>query len=539
MNANVTAIALDAADWLLIREWAGQGLLPNLERIIGDGSHYSLSNHSLYRNESPWVSLLTGCPPEKTGYWTPLRFDHSNYRVHTQGAYSFQPCKPFYAMLPGRRVTVFDLPHCGRLFPEAEGVQILGWGAHSPMCSGVSRPTGLFNGYRRRFGAHPAWRLQNGGAWWDSSRLQRLRSALLEGIRRRNRINLALLVEHPADLTVLSFSELHIAGHHFWHLSDPDHPAYQRNRPPLEDFLLEVYRATDLALGELLKRLPADANLLLFSPEGGAANWCDLNSMIFLPELLFRWNFPGRSLLADDIRDNELPDRVSQPRFNDWVETVWSDYFSCLPPRWIPPAFRKFFKKMAALPGCNFPFYILRRLGELQWQPPSWYRPWWPQMKAFALPSYGDGYIRINLQGREPHGIVKADDYDRLCGELISWLKELRDPRSGRSAVKEVIVVSEQMPDIVPDRRPDADLVVIWEQQANDMIEGKTCGRLGPLPFWKSGSHQPTGFVLGLGPDIPRHASPGQARVTDLAPTVLQLLGIAAPSHLCGRPLFR
>ena len=37
----------------------------------------------------------------------------------------------------------------------------------------------------------------------------------------------ALLAEHPADLTVLAFSEIHIAGHHFWHLGDPAHPAYR------------------------------------------------------------------------------------------------------------------------------------------------------------------------------------------------------------------------------------------------------------------------------------------------------------------------
>jgi arylsulfatase A-like enzyme len=71
------------------------------------------------------------------------------------------------------------------------------------------------------------------------------------------------------------------------------------------------------------------------------------------------------------------------------------------------------------------------------------------------------------------------------------------------------------------------------------MIEEKTLGRLGPLPFWKSGSHQPTGFVIGQGPEIPKRTVPGQARVTDLAPTILDLLGVAPPGSLAGKSIFK
>ena len=252
------AIALDAADWQHIREWAGGGLLPNLKAIADRGAFRALENQPLYGNESPWVSLLTGCLPGKTGYWTPLRYDPRGYRVSDGRAYSFDPYKPFFALAPGRRVTVFDVPHCGRLFAGIDGVQVLGWGAHSPMSGGRSQPAGLLAALRRRFGPHPAWHTQNRGSWWDGGRLRRLHAALLEGVRRRGAILRALRREHPADLSLLAFSELHIAGHHFWHLSDPAHPAFQRNDPPLPDFLLDVYRETDRELGRLLDGMAAD-----------------------------------------------------------------------------------------------------------------------------------------------------------------------------------------------------------------------------------------------------------------------------------------
>jgi predicted AlkP superfamily phosphohydrolase/phosphomutase len=534
MSSPVLAIALDAADIGLVRAWVEQGLLPNLKRLFAGGSAFTLGNHPLYRNETPWVSLLSGCSPDQTGYWTPLRLRAGSYRVYDGGGYSFAPHRPFHALAADRRAVVFDLPHCGRLFPEVAGVQVLGWGAHSPMGGGQSEPAGLFRELQRRFGSHPAARLQNGGAWWDGDRLQRLHSALITGLRRRGAIMRALLAEHPADLWLMAFSELHVAGHHFWHLSDPGHPAFGRNAPPLPDLLLDVYRETDRELGRVLERMPGDARLLVFSPEGGAANWCDLNSLLFLPELLFRWSFPGHSLL--DGAGPAGPAVI--PAGSDWVEAVWRDHFSDLPPAWVPGPLQPPFRWLAGLPGCHFPFYVLRRLGALQWQPPVWYRPWWPRMKAFALPSYGDGCIRFNLKGREPQGIVEPAEYGALCRELSERLLRLRDPRSGRPLVREVVRVAEFLASGREDLRPDADLVVRWQGDANDMAEAEGAQRLGPAPFWKTGSHRPTGFVLGVGPGIAAGADAGEARVIDLAPTVLALLGVPRPAAMGGSPLF-
>ncbi len=536
MAPPLLAVALDAADIDLIRGWAAAGHLPTLAGLLARGTCFTLNGPALYRNEVPWVSLLTGCGPERTGYWTPLRFRPGRYAVADGGGYSYAACPPFYALAPGRRVTVFDLPHCGRVFPGVAGAQVLGWGAHSPMGGLQSSPAALAGALRRRFGAHPAMRMQNRGAWWDGQRLARLHAALLAGVRRRGAILRALLAERPADLHVFAFGETHIAGHHFWHLSDRGHPAHGRNRPPLPDLLLDVYRAVDRELGLLVERAPAGARLLVFSPEGGAANWCDLNSLLFLPEFLFRWSFPGRSL---QDAGGAAASAAVVPAGSDWVRAVWRDRFSCLPPPWLPRPLCSGFRRLAGWPGFGFPAYVLRRLGPLQWQPPAWYRPWWPRMKAFALPSYGDGYVRVNLRGREPRGIVDPGDYDALCRDLEARLLRLSDPRDGRRLVRAVVRPGEALAGLPVAMRPDADLVVLWEQRPNDAAEDPQAGRLGPAPFWKSGSHRPLGFLIGLGPGLLPARPAGRAQVIDVAPTVLELLGAPRPGHLGGAPLFR
>ncbi|WP_254034967.1 hypothetical protein [Planktothrix agardhii] len=81
-------------------------------------------------------------------------------------------------------------------------------------------------------------------------------------------------------------------------------------------------------------------------------------------------------------------------------------------------------------------------------------------MKAFALPTFAvEGFVRINLKGREPEGIVEPDNYDELCEELTQHLYNLKDARTGKSVIKKVVRTRDNVLDQDPDL-PNADLVV-------------------------------------------------------------------------------
>ena len=49
------------------------------------------------------------------------------------------------------------------------------------------------------------------------------------------------------------------------------------------------------------------------------------------------------------------------------------------------------------------------------------------------------GRIFVNLAGREPHGVVSPDDYERTREELIADLMKLCDPTSGQSVIRKVL----------------------------------------------------------------------------------------------------
>jgi predicted AlkP superfamily phosphohydrolase/phosphomutase len=154
-------------------------------------------------------------------------------------------------------------------------------------------------------------------------------------------------------------------------------------------------------------------------------------------------------------------------------------------------------------------------------------------MQAFAMPSYYDGQIRLNLKGREAEGVIEPSDYARVCEEIAALLRECRDALTGKPAVADV----ERSPR-GPDRLApsEADLVVVW-QGAPIGLDHPTLGRIGPLPYRRPGGHTgKTGFAYLNGPDWPQ-GDYGQASSFDVVPTVMDLMGAAPSARLSGHSL--
>jgi predicted AlkP superfamily phosphohydrolase/phosphomutase len=175
---------------------------------------------------------------------------------------------------------------------------------------------------------------------------------------------------------------------------------------------------------------------------------------------------------------------------------------------------------------------------EMPWMPAQWYQPLWPSMKAFALPSFSEGYVRINLKGREPQGIVDPADYHTLCDELEAQLYALREPRTDIPLVDHIVRPRQDPLDRNP-KLPDADLIVVWQEKyATDVADSPDYGRIGPFPPYRAGSHRAEGFILATGSNIQPDSSSSDGHVLDLAPTILDLMGAPIPEHLEGKPLF-
>jgi predicted AlkP superfamily phosphohydrolase/phosphomutase len=533
MKRTLIAIGLDSADPGLLDAWAGQGHLPNIARLREQGAYCALRGPDLYLSEQAWTLVLTGCEAGRTGYWSRWKFDPRSYELRDTGAYDFADYRPFYALGHEYRSAIFDVPQA-QLDPRVDGIQVLAWGARSARTTSHSDPPGLLEQLIQKYGRHPAFDRDH-ASFWNPVAVNWLERALRTGIARRAAICRDLLSREPWDLFFTVFGETHSAGHFFWHLSQ-DHPLRRGTRASTRDPLRRVFQAVDEAVGVILATRP-DADVLLFSPEGIEANSVDLPSTVFLPELLYRFNF-GRPGLANGHLTSPPPPPITFPKALGWHRELYAlraDAHSVRRRlrRWLPVEVSRWWEERSHPgPGPAYP----GRFGSLFHQPPIWYSPHWPAMRCFALPSIAHGYIRINVRGREANGMVSPADYGLVCDELSGLLRALRDARTGRRLVKEIVRTREFPLDSGP-HHPDADLIVFYEAEPTDVVDSPTFGRIGPVPYARTGGHVNRGFAILKSP----HCQPGSTRpgghVRDLAPTMLALLGAPQPEYLQGAPL--
>jgi predicted AlkP superfamily phosphohydrolase/phosphomutase len=177
------------------------------------------------------------------------------------------------------------------------------------------------------------------------------------------------------------------------------------------------------------------------------------------------------------------------------------------------------------------PKEVSSRIGEaLDGQFPCRYRASWPAMKAFALPTFSDGMVRLNVRGRERDGVVAPDDVDAVLDKLEAELLRCDNPRTGAPAVSELVRCRPGDPSTY------ADLVVRWAGPTDALLH-PDLGLIGPFPLHRTGTHSPNGFALITGPGVPI-ADLGQRSVLDLPPTILELLGRHGRPELPGQSLF-
>jgi predicted AlkP superfamily phosphohydrolase/phosphomutase len=539
--ARVVAIGLDAADWQLLESRMDRGDLPNLARLRAGGARCVLRNDALYRTSLVWEAFLTGRVDPASEFSAALAFDPARYAPFKVGA---RTDPTFFARSPGVRSVVFDAPYLSLAGAGDGDVRVCGWGAHVRSYPRAAHPAGLLSDIDATFGPHPSQGLDHRHAWYRPAQLDTLADALAAGARRRVDVSGWLARRFPDhDLLVTVLSETHSAVESLGLRLTDDHPLA---RVPTADQanvrLHEVYRAVDDAVGRIVAAQGDETLVVVFSLHGAKPNEGDLPSTVLLPELLHRLHF-GRPHLRQP--DAAAWARQGHPPVVPDTDADWAAYMRAQ----LPRERRRRAADVAArvrsrlVPGsrqARFPGEDRRspdEIGVPRWpvddQVGCWYRQAWPRMRAFALPTFSDGRVRVNVAGRERHGTVPADDYGRVCDEVESWLRECRDPRTGRPAV--VRVTRPRAGDPLAPDGSDADLVVEWAE-AVDALDHPEVGVVGPFPFRRSASHSPRGFMLAAGPGVVR-ADYGERPARDLAPTILALLGRAVPAGVEGEPI--
>jgi predicted AlkP superfamily phosphohydrolase/phosphomutase len=263
--------------------------------------------------------------------------------------------------------------------------------------------------------------------------------------------------------------------HGMWSFMDPAHRRYEAGNK-YENSIKDYYKLIDAQLAKMLGRLDDDTIVLVVSDHGGKK----MEGGVCVNEWLWRNSY----LFFEEDPPEDVFDETGKRRLTP---------FAKLDPDWSRT---------------------------IAWGDGGYY-----------------GRVYLNVEGREPHGIVRREDVERVRDELIERFEAIPGPDG--EPLGTVCYKPQEVYHKVRNVAPD--IIVYWGD-----LDWRSVGSLGHGSYYT--------FENDTGPDDANHArnglfilhdpssQAGSREVTgrqlmDVAPTLLELMGLTAPADMQGKRL--
>lgn len=503
----IIVIGLDSCDPDLVELWSKEGRLPFITTLMELGVWTRLHSTADLFFALPWVSFSTGVNPAKHGFYYLQQLRRFTTEIIKSNLMK-SSYPPFWACFrnTGKKISVFDVP---KTFPiaEIEGIQITGWGEFYPLLKSSSLPQYVLTELTNHFGKYPMPNVLLNPK--KKSQVLRSYKTILSSIDSKLQATKFILGKEEWDLFISVFAEPHFAGHQFYHHFDKRHWAYKSTNNELGDSLKDIYIKLDSALSEIYGSFPNNATLFVISVHGIKANYSGNH---LLPSVLERLGFQiqstnGNSKIGSHVESNIL--KVLREL--------------------IPSSIKDFINNQGLLKTIQDKLFCRFFSSSIDWKRSS----------AFYLPSgHFQGFISVNLRGREPWGIIEpGDEYNHLCTQISQELKLLINPITGKSAIREVVQTSHIFQGENLFNLPD--LVVQWAEDGPiNQLSHPSFGIISKdMTYLHKAQHTSEGFMIAAGKHINEAVQLTEAHILDLAPTFLYLMGEPIPDYMDGRIL--
>ena len=513
-------IGLDGATFDLMRPWAAAGELPNLQRLMNEGSWGPLRSVVHPFTAQAWTSMVTGTQQGKHRVFDFWERDFNTYGFRLLNA-SHRALPAIWNLLSaaGKDVIIVNLP---QTYPPEPGQGVMVSGRDTPgLGAAYTYPAGL-KSELDAISDTPYVIVPDDWLWMQRGRPDLARAELLREIDVRFDAARRLMETRPWDLTFFVVSATDGVAHFFWKYHDPSHPLYDPDEAErYGDTILEVYRRCDQRIGELLAWIEerGDTNVLVVSDHGqGQLGPQAIHLNLWLAEqnlLHFRSRADKRPL---GERATTLASRAVQQGKRSLYGRIRFQTLTKLRRLW-PDSLRTRLGAEAFFPDVE-----------------------WSHTRAFSEELRGN--IWINLRGRDPQGVVEPGaEYEALRDQIIATLPALADPVTGDRPIRRVWRREELYRGRYLERLPD----LIVEADYPDMFKphGTYHGRaavrnLSPDEMRQraiTGCHRMNGVLIAWGPDVRPGSALDDPALIDVAPTVLHMLGQPVPKEMDGRVL--
>ncbi|MFH1640484.1 MAG: alkaline phosphatase family protein [Candidatus Omnitrophota bacterium] len=500
----IILIGIDGATWKVMQPLIEEGKLPNMARLIREGSSGVLLSQEPLISPVIWASIATGKRPEKHGItdFANKKKNSYNFDFFTS---SDRKVKAFWNILSDYGLSV-GLINWWTTWPSEKingyivsdhflllNLILKGLTKEELMDSdipGLTYPEKILKTvqrYQKIRNIPKAFSYQGHKEISIEEALQFIRRAKSEEIniaelekslliskiksfclqdKRTFLIGRDLLKESPVDLFAIYLEGVDVVQHYFWEFYEPQAEGFNFH-PTKEEIDLfgkiipEYYEWQDTLIGELLDNFNMGKTTVIIVSDHGFG------------------------------------------------------------------AFHDPFPYVVAL---NF---IFERLGWLEFKENKIF---WPQSTVYEPIRFKGQYhaVCLNLQGREPEGVVKADEYEEMKRTINNMLTGLKTT-DGEKVFEDVRMIENPIEEDL-----DFEVKINTSLSPEDKLFIK--GEAVPLkkflvPNPRGGDHAPEGVIILSGSHIKKGQVIGGATIYDVTPTILSLLGIPVGKDMDGKPL--
>lgn len=506
----VLVIGLDGATLPLVKDWAAQGKLPNLAKLMSEGA-YGHSETVPNQNSAPaWTSFMTGKNPGNHGIYHFYEKKGDSYNIHYLNGGDVKG-EPLWGLLgkAGKKVGIVNVP---MTYPAraVNGYLISGMDAPGTESKGFAYPESIA---AELLAVVPDYVVEPGITSFIANKQYDLAVKMAEkSITARAKATLYLMENHEWDLFMVVFREIDVIQHHFWKFLEEGNSRHSASeKGDYSDTILHIYQMLDMELGKLVSRLPQNGYVVVVSDHGFGNAEGGPPYLNYILKHMGMLEFKGGASSIKGSVARKVLSLVQRYTSRKTKERL-----------------------LRCFPGLRNRLDSQKSFSNIDWL----------KTKAFSEPTRLE--VWLNVKGREPLGVVlPGEEYNRVCEAIKKTLYRWHDPLTGKRAVKHVFRREEVYHGKYLEKAPD--MVIIFEDNiriSGVMLVDETGSKeyvdcppdiADALPI--NGAHRDNGLFMMKGPGIKRGQEFSGTRIIDIAPTILHVMGSKIPSDMDGRVL--
>ena len=493
MASKVFIIGIDGGTWDILTPAIEQGYMPHLKSMTACGCHGNLRSTTPPKTPAAWSSFQTGLNPGAIGIFDFACWDKTEKKARYVSADSLPKTIWEIAGDAGRKVCVINVP---MTYPPKEINGCMVTGILTPsLKSDFTRPKELKGQLLNAVSDYHIFNLKNirqNKPHKDPKAFIRQMAAIIN-----NRAKAAefMINKQPFDLVMVHFQATDVIQHVMWGYMCNDHPYFDAG---LNDYIFEnFYRSLDEKIHYLRQTFeqknPGPNVTFIISDHGFQSHYKRFN--------LGNWL----------VRQGWL--KIKNEEINFAAARNFLDKTNMLGLRKLVIKSKSGKKLDRYIKQPNFSFD-------------------WPQSTVYSFSRGNDGFIYL----------LGTDENLRKQTEkqLRDKLSQITDPENNNRIVEKIYSADEiyhgpkmhLMPDIIVKPAPGYTFTGDYSQTAQKLFASVTKNNDSHI-----GTHHADGILIAAGENIRKQSEISNARLLDVAPTILTCLELPIPSQMDGSVL--